>query len=470
MYFKEFNASASTAAPANSLGPCGPSRASLLTGLYTQNHGSVRNGTPLAADTNNIAKIVREAGYDPTLFGYTDTSLDPRDISDDDPRLRYFEGVLDGFSIGAEHNDGNLDAWIQWIKAQGETIENEGDLYRSIDGYKDGFHRQSASYSAAHSDSAFLVSKTIEHIDSYANQPWFVHLSFLRPHPPWIAPEPYNTLLASDAIALPTRHHGRSQEAAVHPFIEAWFAELDQPGKITHDLNIQQISEDEREMISCVYYGLLAEVDAQLGVLIQHLKETGQYDQTLIVLTADHGEQLGDHWLWGKGGFYDSSYHIPLIVRDPYQLSTHGYREIQAFTASIDIMPTILEWLDITVPEDISGQSLWPCIAKTESSQNRQQIIWEYDFRNVSNLFYEQKLNLSPDQCNLTVIRDHNYKYVHFNQGDSLLFDLQVDPGELNNLEDNADSIALRLHYCSRLLSHQMLNHTRSLRNHLLNS
>ena len=66
-----------------------------------------------------------------------------------------------------------------------------------------------------------------------------------------------------------------------------------------------------------VYYGLCSEVDAQLGRLFDRLRAIGEFDKTLVIFTADHGEQLGDHFLTGKMGFFESSYHIPLIVRDP---------------------------------------------------------------------------------------------------------------------------------------------------------
>jgi len=77
--------------------PCGPSRASILTGRYAMNHRSVRNGTPLSDDITNIALEMRKGGYEPWLFGYTDTSRDPRGKAADDPVLRTYEEVLPGF-------------------------------------------------------------------------------------------------------------------------------------------------------------------------------------------------------------------------------------------------------------------------------------------------------------------------------------------------------------------------------------
>ncbi|NLA36751.1 MAG: sulfatase-like hydrolase/transferase, partial [Actinobacteria bacterium] len=79
------------------IAPCAPSRASLYTGLYAHNHRVITNGTPLDDRHDNIARMARRAGYTPTLFGYTDTAIDPRTVSADDPRLFNYEGVLDGF-------------------------------------------------------------------------------------------------------------------------------------------------------------------------------------------------------------------------------------------------------------------------------------------------------------------------------------------------------------------------------------
>jgi len=80
--------------------PCGPSRASLYTGLYAMIHRSVNNGTPLNNRFTNIAREVRKLGYDPTLFGYTDTSADPREFHQEDPLLTTYEGMIPGMSSG----------------------------------------------------------------------------------------------------------------------------------------------------------------------------------------------------------------------------------------------------------------------------------------------------------------------------------------------------------------------------------
>ena len=104
--------------------PCGPSRASLHTGLYLQNHRSGTNGTPLDARHPNWAQAAAAVGYDPVLFGYTDTSADPRGLAEDDPRLFTYEGLLPGIRP-VMPLDGRPQAWLDWLRAKGcETPDN----------------------------------------------------------------------------------------------------------------------------------------------------------------------------------------------------------------------------------------------------------------------------------------------------------------------------------------------------------
>ncbi len=103
----------------------------------------------------------------------------------------------------------------------------------------------------------------------------------------------------------------------------------------------------------------MSEVDAAIGRVIACLKETGRWDKTLIVFTSDHGEQMGDHWLLGKCGYFDASYRIPLIVRDPRRPKAHG-TAVDSFTENVDIMPTMLDALGLDIPVQCDGRSLRP--------------------------------------------------------------------------------------------------------------
>ena len=102
--------------------PCGPSRASILTGQYAMNHRSIRNGTPLSHDTPNLAREMRKSGYEPMLFGYTDTSLDPRKLHPNDPDIRSYEQVLPGFIEKLEMRYESSFLWRASLKSKGYDL------------------------------------------------------------------------------------------------------------------------------------------------------------------------------------------------------------------------------------------------------------------------------------------------------------------------------------------------------------
>ena len=104
--------------------PCGPSRASLYTGMYLLNHRSVNNGTPLDDRHTNVALEARKAGYNPLLFGYTDTSVDPRQCAPSDPRLQTYVGVLPGMTP-VIHGDFNSLPWLADLKAKGYVVSED---------------------------------------------------------------------------------------------------------------------------------------------------------------------------------------------------------------------------------------------------------------------------------------------------------------------------------------------------------
>jgi len=208
------------------------------------------------------------------------------------------------------------------------------------------------------------------------------------------------------------------------------------------------------------YYGMLNELDDNLGRLVAALKSDGSYDRTLIVVTSDHADQLGDHWLFGKDGYFDAAFHIPLIVRDP---GTVRGRVVEAFTEAIDVMPTILEWAGEPVPHACDGRSLAPWLRGETPADWRREVHWGYDFRDLREPAAEAALGLGPEECGLTVIRDHRYKYVHFAALPPLFFDLERDPHEFDNRAGDPDYRGLVLAYAQKLLSWRMQSEDRTL-------
>jgi arylsulfatase A-like enzyme len=443
--------------------PCSPARTSMLTGLYMMNHRNVRNGTPLDARHTNIALEARKAGYDPTLFGYTDTSPDPRRFAPGDPALTTYEGVLPGMSVGMQLPD-HMAPWIADLKAKGYDLPNgRGDVYKPVPSYPGAAGRGHSFsppvFKVEDSETTFIADAVLKYMSVRRSDPWFVHAVFLRPHPPIIAPEPYNAIYDPARVPLPVRAPSPETEGAQHPYLAHTLLNQREIGWYTehYPANLQEIDETEVRQLRATYYGLITQVDDQVGRIMAHLKETGEDRHTLVIFTSDHGEMLGDHWMWGKEGYFDQSYHIPLIIRDPRPVADRARgRVVDQFSEAVDLMPTILEWLGIEAPAQCDGTSLLPFLEGETPADWRQEAHWEFDFRDVVHQGPETAHGIASHQCTLNVIRGRRYKYVHFTALPPLLFDLDQDPHELINRADDPDCAAVVLDCTRKLLSWRM--------------
>ncbi len=452
--------------------PCGPSRASLYTGMYLQNHRSVLNGTPLDARHTNVALEARKAGYDPVLFGYTDTSADPRVHPPADPALHTYGGVLPGMTPIIKTGNYSF-PWRADLKAKGYTqLEGLLEVYKPKDnGFKGDDDNRGLTYAPARfsvddSLNAFLTNELIKHLSVCGKQPWFAHLSLLSPHPPFVVPEPYHAMYDPAEVPDPIRGLSVEAEAAQHPYLD--YLLYHQTGwgiRYGHDSkNNLKLTDLDMRQARATYYGMMSEVDFHLGRLFDYLKETGAYDNTLVVFTSDHGEQLGDHWQYAKYAYFDQSFHVPLIIRDPRSSAdcTRGHY-INQFTENIDITPTILDVLDTPIPHQCDGKSLLPFLQGKSPLSWREEAHWEFDFRLIIDAYGNNPLGLEPNQCAVNVIRGERYKYIHFTTLPSLLFDIQNDPGELNNLADDPDYLPIVLEYAQKLLNWRMNHDERAL-------
>ncbi len=432
--------------------PCGPARASLLTGLYAMNHRAINNGSPLGAHHTNIALEARKIGYEPLLFGYSDIQPDPTTRSARDPDNFVYENVLPGFREMVEMRAEYGAEWLGYLRAKGYDVPDAQtpdllQLYRP----KDGIFGHPALYEAKHSDTAYLTDKTIEVLSVRKAHPWFAHVTYIRPHPPFVAPAPYNDLVDPDALPAPVL------ETPDHPFIDAWFSEPNQKGMFWgFDGDCRAITPATAAKIRATYLGLVAEVDHHIGRLMDWLDESGQADETLVVVTADHGELLGDHGLWGKEAVFDPAFHVPLMIRIP---GVAG-REITALSESVDVTPTILDWLGADLPPVFNGRSLLPFAGADAPEDWRTSAFMEIefgDFRETSR--YERFWQLPPEKCRAAILREPRWKYVHFAGGvPPMLFDLENDPNETENLADRPDAAAERDRLRAALIDKRMEN------------
>src|SRR5262249_10124787 len=330
--------------------PCGPARTSMLTGMYMMNHRSLRNGTPLDARFTNLALEVRKAGYDPTLFGYTDTSPDPRLYPADDPALKTYEGVLPGMTVGLKLPD-DMAAWIADLRAKGYDLpRGRRDVYRPVVRHPGSEGRGHSFappiFSADDSETTFVANAILRYLSVSPDENWFLPAVFLLPHPPIIPPEPYNAMYDPAEVPMPQRATTPNAESAQHPYLAYALKAMAEIGSYDehYPRSLLEIRDTELRQLRATYYGMITQVDDQIGRVIAHLKKTGEYDHTFIIFTCDHGEMLGDHWLWGKPGYFDDSFHIPPLLRDPRKAAGDGRgRVVAEFTEAVDLMPTILD-------------------------------------------------------------------------------------------------------------------------------
>jgi arylsulfatase A-like enzyme len=447
--------------------PCGPSRASLLTGQYAMNHRSVRNGTPLVKDCINIATQMRKLRYEPMLFGYTDTSLDPTSFHANDPAISTYEQVLPGFNEKLEMRFEESYPWRSHLKQQGYQTPDYTEFYHPITptGAVPKID-DPAFYKAEHSDSAFLTDQTLNELSVRTDKPWFAHVTYIRPHPPLVAPSPYNSMYRDTDFPTAIRQENKADEASVHPFLDVQL-QLMQQHKVVNGkfANADKDDPATARSLRAIYLALISEVDHQVGRLIDFLKQTDQYDSTLIVITADHGEMLGDHHLWGKQTIYDKAIHVPLIIRDPKKVAAHG-SSVEQLTESVDVMPTILDWVGIDkMPKAINGRSLLPFLHNTPPKSWRTHIFFELDFAEPGvPTIWQQQLKLPLQQANVAILREAQYKLVHFNAHLApLLFDLTADPDEMHNLANKPECMHILLSMTQKMLNHRMTHADRSL-------
>jgi arylsulfatase A-like enzyme len=435
--------------------PCGPSRACLYTGTYLHHNRSILNGSPLDERFTNVARLARGAGYDPVLFGYTDTSLDPRTLAAGDPRLYSYEQVLPGFrAVVHDPWEEGSRAWGQWLAARGvEVPPRPQDLYGPIPDFpgadRHGSTWAPARFSAEHSETAFMVESVVEWMEHHGDRPFFVHASFIRPHPPRRNPVGYHDRYDADDLPDFVSAPTRAEESAVHPL-----------NQVLMHLPRVGAPKDEGEH--------------RQGRLFAYLDTSGLADSTLVVLTSDHGEMGGDHWLFEKLGYWDESFHVPLIIRDP-DGSADAFRGgvVGAFTESVDVLPTICRWLGIEVPAQADGFALQPFTTGVGIGDDglpphwRTEAHWSWHFANPATKVAESHFGIPMAHCSLDVDRGTEVKYVQF-AADTLvlpplLFDLASDAAQLHDLVAGGGAAEPAWSAAQRLLQWRMRTDDRQL-------
>ncbi|MGE0769419.1 MAG: alkaline phosphatase family protein [Hyphomicrobiaceae bacterium] len=427
---------------------CGGSRMCIYTGRYNLTHGATYNNFPLRIDEWTIGDYMRPQGYRVALVGKTHFKPDLESMSrlgidpGTNPGLPYWQcgfepferddGLhpeVDGLLAGA---DPAYNAWLRQLGYPGINPWHEwansveGEDGEVLSGWAMRNARRPARVKEEHSETAYMTDRALEFMRlARGTKPWCLHVSYIKPHWPYIAPAPYHAMYGPEHVLPANRSEAERQNA--HPVIAAF---------MRHDESVNFARDDVRATVIPTYMGLISQFDTHVGRLIDHLEATGEIDDTIIVVTSDHGDYLGDHWLGEKDLFHDEVVRVPLIIVDPRNGAdaTRGFTSM-AMVEAIDLAPTFLEWAGgAPQPHRMEGRSLAPLLASRSVADWREAIFCDSDFA----LRHARKhLNLAEDEARGFMVRTEHWKYVHFEHFRPQLFDLENDPSELQDLGDS---------------------------------
>lgn len=438
---------------------CGSSRMSYYTGRYPSSHGAQWNNFPLRVGEQTLGDHLRREGMDCWLIGKTHMQADIEGMerlgldADSVIGARQAECGFDIFirddGLWAEGIAGPYDEsrspYNEYLKEKGYTDSDNPWADHANAGVKEGNRIASgwmyenadkpAHIHETDSETAWLTSRTIDFMKQ-AKDPWCAHVSYIKPHWPYIVPAPYHDMFGPEHVPAPRRHEMELDDT--HPVFNAYM--FNRVG--------QAFQRDEvRQKVIPAYMGLIKQCDDHLGRILDHLEETGEINDTMIVLTSDHGDYLGDHWMGEKSLFHDQSAKVPMIIYDPRREAnaTRG-KTSDALVESLDIAATFVEAAGGEIPTHIlEGRSLMPLLAG-KRPRWREYVISEFDYSAspVGGEMAEQ-YGLPPRDCRLFMVFDGRFKMMHAEGGfRPMLFDLQNDPDEfvdLGKTDDHAETL-----------------------------
>ncbi|MFN3145985.1 MAG: alkaline phosphatase family protein [Paracoccaceae bacterium] len=433
---------------------CGPSRASFYTGRTVFSHGATWNRVPLPIGEMTLGDYLRPSGVTTAVVGKTHMMPDPEGMA----RL----GLTPDTDIGClvsqpgfdpyERDDGlhptnllrkrgGVLRYNDWLREKGYPGENPWNDYANSGEGPDGevlsgWHLKNSTLPARvaeeHSETAYMTMRARQFIAGMGDAPWLCHLSFIKPHWPYIAPAPYHDMYGPETF-LPIHRDPREKQDP-NPVYAAFMGMT-----VSETFSRQGV----RETVMPAYMGLIKQIDDHLGRLFDWLDETGRTDDTMIVFTSDHGDYLGDHWMGEKELFHEVSVRVPLIVVDPRREAdaTRGTVS-EALVEAIDLVPTFLEATGTPpAPHRLEGRSLMPLLRGETPDDWRDAVLSEIDYA-----FYaaRETLEVAPSEARGYMLRTSRWKYVHFRGFPPQLFDLETDPDEFTDLGRDPAHAAVR--------------------------
>lgn len=364
---------------------CGPSRGSFLTGVRPENLGITDNRTPLQG-------VLGERVTLPDLF-----------------RKNGFYTVSIGKIFhGNEHGHGDNKAWDEIYNFETTELGKQGEMRNMTDGKLKWCHWQAAEGTDEDQQDGQVTQKAVEIIKSKQEKPFFLAVGLHKPHDPFIAPKKYFEMYPLEDCNPPEIPEGWEP-----PYKHTLPGET----SVFNQFNDQ----DKREFLRS-YYACTSFMDAQVGKLMNALKETGQLDNTLIVFFGDHGYHLGEHNWWNKVTVFEKGTNAPFIVSGN-AVGKKG-AESNAMFEFVDIYPTMAELFQLELPEHLEGRSFNSVI--NDPSQSFRDEVRAITRRGD---FFGR------------MVKNQDWRYIEWDNGvkGRELYDQHADPVEYNNLAENPE-------------------------------
>ncbi len=394
---------------------CTPARACLLTGQSPWHHGMLGYGRVAGEYPHEMPRILGDAGYSTCAIGKN--HFHPQ------RNAHGYERVLLDESGRSFSVDFRSD-YRSWFWSEAPNLDPDATGI----GWNDCLAGEYALPERLHPTS-WTGDAAVRFLETYSDdRPFFLKVSFARPHSPYDPPARY--MREFEDADIPVAATGRWAER-FRP------RSSDRPSLWHGDLGADQVRHSRQG-----YYGSIRFIDDQIGRILEALGRRGFYENTLIVFVSDHGDMLGDHHHWRKCYAFEASARIPMLVRWPEGLVAAERGQVRDEPCELrDVMPTILAAAGIAPPESVDGRSLLDPVAG-KGGPWREFVDLEH------NICY------SPDN-NWSALTDGRWKYIYRAlDGQQQLFDLRADPGETRDLGGEPSSEGELRRWRGRLVRH----------------
>jgi arylsulfatase len=405
---------------------CVPSRVSLLTGRYPHSHKNRVNYTPCDSREVFVQKMLHDAGYQTGSVG----KLHYTPATSEHARATGFDSV--------QLDDGNasLDKYSDYVKWRNANDPQRDVPYHAVEKKAANPFRGVIPYEFTPTHWTGEQSCRMLREFAAGPRPFFMHCSFFKPHSPYTVPPPYDAMFSG--IDIPLAPPVSLDDIQKLPLpVQRLILRF----KPQYDMDRTRL-----EWIYRSYYGSIAMVDYEVGRILDELERSGRAGDTAVVFTSDHGAQLLEHGLTDKNVFFESSVHVPLLVRFPGRLSP-GVRP--GLVEQVDIVPSALEWCGVPVPPRVQGRGL----LKERDAVFAENIIPEVITGGTSDFFYVPGEGIKgirhPDA---KMVRTARWKLNYYPGHGGELYDLAEDPGETRNLYGDAAHQATARELKGRLL------------------